>query len=97
MTNKMRKDAEQEREAWLTFYLMFQVLDQSVKELKAEGNWGKARKVVKEARARFRRISDKYWRDRYLTEVEEKYGILLSGEYVCPEVKLAAMRKDDED
>ena len=89
--------AEQRRLEWLTFHLIFDVLDQQVKKQESCGQWGKAGEFVEEAKSRFQNMGRGKWRTRYLEELEKRHPLFFWGEIIPQEVKDAVAREIQEE
>lgn len=89
--------AERRRQEWLTFYLIFEVLDQQVKEREWSGQWRKAREIVEQAKRRFQEMARGKWRTRYLEELEKRHSLFFLGEIIPQEVKDAVAREIQEE
>lgn len=61
------------------FATVFDRLREVVERYQSAGAHGEARRVVTQARANFDAMPDGYWKDRYLKELIDKYGLLLDG------------------
>lgn len=81
-----------EEEEMATFNTVIDRTERVVSGMLAQGNHTPAKKLVKELLAQIEEISDAYWRRRYKTEVERRFGHIVN-----PAGKTSEEAAEDED
>lgn len=63
-----------------SFLTVFQTMNTTIGMHVAAGADGEARRVIALMRGQIMKMDSGYWRDRYLRELDEKFGRLMTGE-----------------